>query len=950
MQRINSGRLNFQQNQFDPLRIARAAQTGASIIAPVVEGLDAVANKRIGQETRDANLFARVEASRVDREVATALVDVRAGMAETGAGYASAATAAYDRVTAEALARAGDNPRRRQALEEQFRLDRENQVSVFETGERDFSRQYSLDQHLATLDDARQGASRAGYAPPASGAASTLGLIRSFEGFSSSAYWDVNAQRAGYGSDTVTRADGTVERVTRSTKVSREDAERDLARRADEFAGGVREKIGNAAWSSMGSAQRAALTSIAYNYGSLPDRVSRVIAQGGDVAAAIDALGSDNDGINADRREAEANVFRTGHMGGRDQNGVPVHTGEVPDIWGNPIVSDARGDLYAQIDALDVPGPQRAQLKRQVDNQLATAAVAKLGNDNPAAALALLRSGQLDGDLEYGQDQSLQGSLVKTLESQFTALAKEREKQDTIQAGNTANDFVAWQESGRQGEAPPALSPEQLSLLTPAQQNGYLESIATGEVIANAQNLDPSQLAAYRETLVPAGPGFANEAARLGAFDRVAGERMQQAAVNAHIDGALASGVAPNTSDADVRNEMDRRFAGSLAGSDDPFGAAAQFIAQNKVAPAGFGQMVGQALGSDDPALQEAAIEAVGRLNAADPRLLADVTSKAIDRAVAVNEFQSLGMSTDDAMKHTAGMLDPAGSPLRAARAAEWNADKGKMEAEAWDMLNARIVERGRDLGLGRSEAAAAVPSSVWSVYSDMVKEQYQLTGNVGVAVAVADRAFFAVNAVTRVGGVPVWQNGAPEAFPEFQAYADPEENSAYIEDQAIETAAFRLGRSVENVMLEPIGDVMRDKAPSYRMMAVGEDGEVVEVPGFFRPDPEIERAMTAIEFAFAPENAPDVVAAREEDRTKTIQLRQLAAEKNRIVGLALTAPAGVDPDTVAAWAEDTRRITEEMKALRSGRAELVNRLTVRSGGAAGRRDRRLNSNDAGGN
>jgi hypothetical protein len=41
----------------------------------------------------------------------------------------------------------------------------------------------------------------------------------------------VNALRTGYGSDTVTLADGRVVPVTADTRVTREDAERDLARR-----------------------------------------------------------------------------------------------------------------------------------------------------------------------------------------------------------------------------------------------------------------------------------------------------------------------------------------------------------------------------------------------------------------------------------------------------------------------------------------------------------------------------------------------------------------------------------------------------------------------------------------------------------------------------------------------------------------------------------------------
>ena len=61
-------------------------------------------------------------------------------------------------------------------------------------------------------------------------------LLRQKEGIRSKPYWDVNALRAGYGSDTTTLADGTVKRITKDTVVSKEDAERDLARRVTDFA------------------------------------------------------------------------------------------------------------------------------------------------------------------------------------------------------------------------------------------------------------------------------------------------------------------------------------------------------------------------------------------------------------------------------------------------------------------------------------------------------------------------------------------------------------------------------------------------------------------------------------------------------------------------------------------------------------------------------------------
>jgi GH24 family phage-related lysozyme (muramidase) len=147
----------------------------------------------------------------------------------------------------------------------------------------------------------------------ASGAApaDAAAMIRQFESFSPRAYWDVNAWRAGYGSDTVTRADGSVERVTADTAVSLEDAGRDLTRRLREFDMILKKQIGAGAFEGLSPSKRAALEDIAYNYGSLPPRILPAIRSGDEskIAAAIRALASDNNGVNRARRQAEANLF-----------------------------------------------------------------------------------------------------------------------------------------------------------------------------------------------------------------------------------------------------------------------------------------------------------------------------------------------------------------------------------------------------------------------------------------------------------------------------------------------------------------------------------------------------------------------------------------------------------------------------------------------------------------
>jgi len=135
-------------------------------------------------------------------------------------------------------------------------------------------------------------------------------LLRNFESFRPQAYWDVNHYRAGYGSDTVTNPDGTVVPVTKDTVVTQADAERDLQRRTAETTQQVQGQIGPA-WNSMTPQAQASLVSVAYNYGQLPQSVVTA-AQTGDankLSQAVLDLGTDNGGVNADRRRLESEMI-----------------------------------------------------------------------------------------------------------------------------------------------------------------------------------------------------------------------------------------------------------------------------------------------------------------------------------------------------------------------------------------------------------------------------------------------------------------------------------------------------------------------------------------------------------------------------------------------------------------------------------------------------------------
>lgn len=137
-------------------------------------------------------------------------------------------------------------------------------------------------------------------------------LLRGFEGFISTPQFDVNALRVGFGSDTITLADGSIQKVVEGMTVSIADANRDLIRRiTTEFMPIAAGAAGEARFNQFSPQQQAALTSIAYNYGEIPDRIAEAVRTGTteEIAAAIAGLAGDNGGVNRNRRLQESALF-----------------------------------------------------------------------------------------------------------------------------------------------------------------------------------------------------------------------------------------------------------------------------------------------------------------------------------------------------------------------------------------------------------------------------------------------------------------------------------------------------------------------------------------------------------------------------------------------------------------------------------------------------------------
>lgn len=151
--------------------------------------------------------------------------------------------------------------------------------------------------------------------------------LRASEGLRTDPYWDVNHWRTGYGSDTITNPDGSSTpvgganganpNVKPNVAITPQQAEADLTRRTNDYTKATRQAIGPA-WDNFSPSTQAALTSMAYNYGHVPDNVAKAAKTGdpASIAMAIAAHAGDNNGANYARRAAEANAVLGGGAGG----------------------------------------------------------------------------------------------------------------------------------------------------------------------------------------------------------------------------------------------------------------------------------------------------------------------------------------------------------------------------------------------------------------------------------------------------------------------------------------------------------------------------------------------------------------------------------------------------------------------------------------------------------
>ena len=345
----------------------------------------------------------------------------------------------------------------------------------------------------------------------------TIDTIKQFEGYSSKPYWDVNAYRAGFGSDTVTLADGSVQKVVQGMTVSLEDANRDLARRVGEFQQGVIAKIGGERFDSFTTEQQAALTSIAYNYGSLPDRIVEAVRSGtaADIGNAIGGLAGDNGGINADRRRKEASAFGGGNAAfstfEAQQKAEKDAAKETADALKDQVRERERQlnlakQLSEQLSANLLTEQQSLELDRQRAEQVAAINASELSDGEKAAAIAAVNA-ELEKQatiLKLTEEAKRRGV---ELDAQMVGSAMTY-RQAIEALGETQRQQIVNQEQINAAQERAAEQQQFMADMQDQLKNGLLDAIVAGESFADVLSNIAQQFAraALEAALFNSGP------------------------------------------------------------------------------------------------------------------------------------------------------------------------------------------------------------------------------------------------------------------------------------------------------------------------------------------------------------------------------------------------------------------------------------------------------------
>lgn len=667
--------------------------------------------------------------------------------------------------------------------------------------------------------------------------ADTASLLRSEEGIRTSAYWDVTAYRVGYGSDTVTRADGTVEKVTASTVITPADAERDLARRIKEFETTAAGQVGPQLWGDLPGNVQSALTSVAYNYGSLPGSVVTAAKSGNvsAIAAAVERLPA-----NPERRAREAALIRGGAEAAPQVANLPFNE---------------RVQLFDQAVAAEkaLVTAQAAEAKAAYDAEKDRLSLAiELGE--VASRQSILDAALDDGDKalllsKWNTQQEAQAKaeqMLADLEAKGVYDTEKGRLELAIETGElTSSDAILNSEILKDDDKAALLSKFE------SQQN----QVETERAKAGTTEKGRLELGIQLGQVTSAQDILANpaltDADKASLISKLETKQAKYADAKLLLDAlSRGTGATVNPYDADQRKIANDAFDLMRKSLPDEqrLAAEAAFVAQTGVVPDPVIAEVRQSLNSLDPVVVASGLERAATLNDAAPNGLNVVENgkELRDAASAYDHYvNDRGMTLEQATTRYMESKDPKAREKADVLTKRWTDESKKLTVDDVRRSFDETWVMGGEPSLGmmpfQQDAMAAD-------YMTLAEEAFvgDANGDVELARKMALAEMKRVYGVSKVSGQDVLTKFPPENF-----YPPLDGGQTYIRDFALKDAR-TLDPAASNVMLVPARETAQDVraglSPRYNLMYLNADGVWDMAPDLFAVGAADMQALAAIE------------------------------------------------------------------------------------------------------
>ena len=234
--------------------------------------------------------------------------------------------------------------------------------------------------------------------------------------------------------------------------------------------------------------------------------------------------------------------------------------------------------------------------------------------------------------------------------------------------------------------------------------------------------------------------------------------RADDGAVGAYTN-MIASGVPLSPGDKNARKAVDHFFTTYVAPTldqEDPAGnnaKMASFVAEVGMIPQSVENTIRGSLRAGDPQTRTLAADLVARISEANPDALTELPKREVDDAIYLTEMIGMGVPADKAIER----LDDGKRLTEAERSAARQIAKDDKHSELHAQYTAEKIVR-----TGFFNDDPKLPAVAQAEFNRIADSEFERTGSIDTAHAVALIDFSRVGEVTSIDGSDRWMKSAP--------------------------------------------------------------------------------------------------------------------------------------------------------------------------------------------